>query len=98
MPDSSLCRISLKQNLSLEELQQNIIEIRRLVEENPCSDSAAFQPLSCYMMPDEENPLANQVTQTYRAESGSETRVMGHHLGCDPPVSSPVAVSCRLWV
>ncbi|KAM9495900.1 peroxisomal biogenesis factor 3 [Clarias gariepinus] len=50
--------ISLKQSMSLQELEQHIFHIRQLVEEN--SDPSRFRALSCYMMPDEENPLPEQ--------------------------------------
>ncbi|KAB5517261.1 hypothetical protein PHYPO_G00187640 [Pangasianodon hypophthalmus] len=53
-----LAPISLKQSLSLQELEQHIIQIRQLVEED--SGSSKFRPLSWYMMPDEENTLADQ--------------------------------------
>ncbi|XP_060763581.1 peroxisomal biogenesis factor 3 [Neoarius graeffei] len=49
--------ISLKQSLSLQELEQHIIQIRQQVEEN---SGTKFRPLSWYMMPDEEKPLADQ--------------------------------------
>lgn len=55
----SLFRISLKQSLSLQDVEQHVDEIRCLVEQN--SGSSKFRPLSWYMMPDEENPLADQV-------------------------------------
>ncbi|KAF7694319.1 peroxisomal biogenesis factor 3 [Silurus meridionalis] len=51
--------ISLKQSLSLQELEEHIIQIRRLVEENS-RGSLKFRPLSCYMMADEENLLSDQ--------------------------------------
>lgn len=49
----------MKQSLSLQELEQHIIQIRQLVEEN--SVSSKFRTLTCYMMADEEDPLADQV-------------------------------------
>lgn len=56
---SSCFRVPLKQNLSLQDLEQHINQIRHLVEEN--SGSFKFRTLSWYMMPDEENTLADQV-------------------------------------
>lgn len=51
--------MSLKQTLSLQELEQQLTQIRQLVEEG-CS-SSKHRSLSWYMMPDEENTLASQV-------------------------------------
>ncbi|XP_075718763.1 peroxisomal biogenesis factor 3 isoform X3 [Rhinoderma darwinii] len=56
--------LSLKQSLSLIELEQHIKEIRRLVED--CSktsdlEGSSNKSLLCrFMMPDEENPLTSQ--------------------------------------
>ncbi|TSL47655.1 Peroxisomal biogenesis factor 3 [Bagarius yarrelli] len=52
--------ISLKQSLSLQEVEHYIIQIRQLVEENSGFGSSKSRLLSCYMMPDEEKPLADQ--------------------------------------
>ncbi|KAM4043448.1 peroxisomal biogenesis factor 3 [Anomaloglossus baeobatrachus] len=56
--------LSLKQSLSLIELEQHMKEIRRLVEDcNKTSDLEESQnkSLLCgFMMPDEENPLTSQ--------------------------------------
>lgn len=54
-----LLRVSLKQSLSLQELEQQLTQIRQLVEEG-CA-SSKHKSLSWYMMPDEENTLASQV-------------------------------------
>uniref|UniRef100_A0A673M5M8 Peroxisomal biogenesis factor 3 n=1 Tax=Sinocyclocheilus rhinocerous TaxID=307959 RepID=A0A673M5M8_9TELE len=51
--------VSLKQSLSLQELEQQLTQIRQLVEEG-CA-SSKHKSLSWYMMPDEENTLASQV-------------------------------------
>ncbi|KTG44288.1 hypothetical protein cypCar_00004652, partial [Cyprinus carpio] len=51
-------RVSLKQSLSLQELEQQLTQIRQLVEEG-CA-SSKHKSLSWYMMPDEENTLASQ--------------------------------------
>uniref|UniRef100_A0A8C2GS86 Peroxisomal biogenesis factor 3 n=1 Tax=Cyprinus carpio TaxID=7962 RepID=A0A8C2GS86_CYPCA len=53
-----LLRVSLKQSLSLQELEQQLTQIRQLVEEG-CA-SSKHKRLSWYMMPDEENTLASQ--------------------------------------
>ncbi|XP_016393090.1 peroxisomal biogenesis factor 3 isoform X1 [Sinocyclocheilus rhinocerous] len=50
--------VSLKQSLSLQELEQQLTQIRQLVEEG-CA-SSKHKSLSWYMMPDEENTLASQ--------------------------------------
>ncbi|XP_076873420.1 peroxisomal biogenesis factor 3 isoform X2 [Brachyhypopomus gauderio] len=51
--------VSLKQSLSLQELEQQVLQVRQLVEgEN--HGSSNHRPLSLYMMPDEENTLAAQ--------------------------------------
>ncbi|KAL7887896.1 hypothetical protein AOLI_G00028700 [Acnodon oligacanthus] len=52
--------VSLKQNLSLQDLEQHLTHIRRLVEDN-CASSKRRR-LSWYMMPDEENALADQAS------------------------------------
>ncbi|XP_077145337.1 peroxisomal biogenesis factor 3 [Ranitomeya variabilis] len=56
--------LSLKQSLSLTELEQHMREIRRLVEDcNKTSDLEESQKKSMlchFMMPDEENPLTYQ--------------------------------------
>ncbi|XP_028676113.1 peroxisomal biogenesis factor 3 isoform X1 [Erpetoichthys calabaricus] len=56
--------ISLKQRISLPELEQHISNIREYVEhrahKDQDEDSVNKSPLSCYMMPDEENTLAEQ--------------------------------------
>ncbi|KAI1897540.1 hypothetical protein AGOR_G00084320 [Albula goreensis] len=49
---------SLKQSLSLQELEQHLNQIRAHVEEG--SNSSSRKPLSWYMMPDEESTLAAQ--------------------------------------
>lgn len=48
--------VSLKQSLSLQDLEQQLTQIRQLVED----DSSKHKSLSWYMMPDEENTLASQ--------------------------------------
>lgn len=48
--------VSLKQSLSLQELEKQLTQIRQLVED----DSSKYKSLSWYMMPDEENTLASQ--------------------------------------
>ncbi|XP_056337005.1 peroxisomal biogenesis factor 3 isoform X2 [Danio aesculapii] len=48
--------VSLKQCLSLQDLEQQLTQIRQLVEDN----SSKHKSLSWYMMPDEENTLASQ--------------------------------------
>lgn len=53
-------RVSLKQSLSLQELEQHLNQIRAQVEEG--DGGSTHRPLSWYMMPDEENTLAAQVT------------------------------------
>ncbi|XP_015194627.2 peroxisomal biogenesis factor 3 isoform X1 [Lepisosteus oculatus] len=50
--------VSLKQSLSLQELEQHINQIRALVEGGNITGHQ--RPLSWYMMPDEENTLASQ--------------------------------------
>ncbi|XP_067239248.1 peroxisomal biogenesis factor 3 [Chanodichthys erythropterus] len=50
--------VSLKQSLSLQDLEQQLTQIRQLVEEG-CA-SSKHKSLSWYMMPDEENTLASQ--------------------------------------
>uniref|UniRef100_A0A8C2JA74 Peroxisomal biogenesis factor 3 n=1 Tax=Cyprinus carpio TaxID=7962 RepID=A0A8C2JA74_CYPCA len=50
--------VSLKQSLSLQELEQQLTQVRQLVEEG-CA-SSKHKSLSWYMMPDEENTLASQ--------------------------------------
>ncbi|KAG9347541.1 hypothetical protein JZ751_005109 [Albula glossodonta] len=49
---------SLKQSLSLQELEQHLNQIRAHVEEG--CNSSSRKPLSWYMMPDEESTLAAQ--------------------------------------
>ncbi|XP_073672922.1 peroxisomal biogenesis factor 3 [Garra rufa] len=49
--------VPLKQSLSLQELEQQLNQIRQLVEEGCASK---HKSLSWYMMPDEENTLASQ--------------------------------------
>lgn len=51
--------MSLKQHLSLQELDQHLDSIRRRVEEG--SGAPSHKPLSWYLMPDEENTLEAQV-------------------------------------
>uniref|UniRef100_A0A8B9JUI1 Peroxisomal biogenesis factor 3 n=1 Tax=Astyanax mexicanus TaxID=7994 RepID=A0A8B9JUI1_ASTMX len=55
-----LLRVSLKQTLSLQELEQHVTQIRQLVEGG--SGSSRHKALSWYMMPDEENTLADQAS------------------------------------
>ncbi|KAG7460947.1 hypothetical protein MATL_G00204300 [Megalops atlanticus] len=50
--------ISLKQSLSLQELEQHLNQIRAHIEEG--GSSSTGKPLSWYMMPDEESTLAAQ--------------------------------------
>ncbi|XP_061098829.1 peroxisomal biogenesis factor 3 isoform X2 [Conger conger] len=50
--------VSLKQSLSLQELEQHLDQVRAHVEEG-CMASPR-KPLSCYMMSDEETTLASQ--------------------------------------
>ncbi|KAJ8270678.1 hypothetical protein GJAV_G00117920 [Gymnothorax javanicus] len=50
--------VSLKQSLSLQELEQHLDRIRAHVEEG--SKASPRKSLSCYMMPDEESTLATQ--------------------------------------
>lgn len=52
-------RVSLKQSLSLQELELHLDQVRAHVEEG--SMASPRKPLSCYMMPDEESTLAAQV-------------------------------------
>uniref|UniRef100_A0A8B9JUE0 Peroxisomal biogenesis factor 3 n=1 Tax=Astyanax mexicanus TaxID=7994 RepID=A0A8B9JUE0_ASTMX len=52
--------VSLKQTLSLQELEQHVTQIRQLVEGG--SGSSRHKALSWYMMPDEENTLADQAS------------------------------------
>ncbi|XP_007245524.3 peroxisomal biogenesis factor 3 [Astyanax mexicanus] len=52
--------VSLKQTLSLQELEQHVTQIRQLVEDG--SGSSRHKALSWYMMPDEENTLADQAS------------------------------------
>lgn len=59
-PPLCLPRVSLKQSLSLQELEQHLNQIRAQVEEG--DGGSTHRPLSWYMMPDEENTLAAQVT------------------------------------
>lgn len=49
--------MSLRQSLSLQELEEQLTRIRHLVED---STSSKHKSLSWYMMPDEENTLASQ--------------------------------------
>uniref|UniRef100_A0A673W5K7 Peroxisomal biogenesis factor 3 n=1 Tax=Salmo trutta TaxID=8032 RepID=A0A673W5K7_SALTR len=51
-------RVSLKQSLSLQELEQHLNQIRAQVEEG--DGGSTYRSLSWYMMPDEENTLAAQ--------------------------------------
>lgn len=52
----------MKHSLSLLNLEDNIKEIRRLVEETPDSGSPESKSVLCrFMMADEENPLTAQV-------------------------------------
>lgn len=53
-------RVSLKQSLSLQELEQHLNQVRAQVEE--WDGGSTYRRLSWYMMPDEENTLAAQVT------------------------------------
>ncbi|NXO70002.1 PEX3 factor, partial [Phainopepla nitens] len=55
-----LSSISLKQTLSLLELEQKLKDIREVVEHKDSNQIASYSPLCHYLMPDEENPLANQ--------------------------------------
>lgn len=61
----SVSSVSLKHSLSLLDLEQNLKEIRNLVEEHNSSswtNNNGYKSLLChYMMPDEETPLAVQV-------------------------------------
>ncbi|XP_066559051.1 peroxisomal biogenesis factor 3 isoform X2 [Amia ocellicauda] len=50
--------VSLKRNLSLQELEQHFNQIRTRIEQG--NGTAQKRPLSWYMMPDEENTLAAQ--------------------------------------
>ncbi|KAF4801273.1 Peroxisomal biogenesis factor 3 [Turdus rufiventris] len=52
--------ISLKQTLSLLELEQKLKDIREVVENKDLNQIASYSPLCRYLMPDEENPLASQ--------------------------------------
>uniref|UniRef100_A0A803VCN8 Peroxisomal biogenesis factor 3 n=1 Tax=Ficedula albicollis TaxID=59894 RepID=A0A803VCN8_FICAL len=52
--------ISLKQTLSLLELEQKLKDIREVVEHKDLTQIASYSPLCRYLMPDEENPLASQ--------------------------------------
>uniref|UniRef100_A0A674HGW6 Peroxisomal biogenesis factor 3 n=1 Tax=Taeniopygia guttata TaxID=59729 RepID=A0A674HGW6_TAEGU len=52
--------ISLKQTLSLLELEQKLKDIREVVEHKDSDQIASYSPLCHYLMPDEENPLASQ--------------------------------------
>ncbi|XP_026875122.2 peroxisomal biogenesis factor 3 [Electrophorus electricus] len=52
--------VSLKQGLSLQELEQHVVRVRQLVEDRCVSYNR--RPLSWYMMPDEENTLAAQAS------------------------------------
>lgn len=56
-----LSSISLKQTLSLLELEQKLKDIREVVEHKDSDQIASYSPLCHYLMPDEENPLASQV-------------------------------------
>lgn len=56
-----LSSISLKQSLSLLELEQKLKDIREVVEHKDSDQIASYSPLCHYLMPDEENPLASQV-------------------------------------
>lgn len=56
-----LSSISLKQTLSLLELEQKLKDIREVVEHKDSDQVASYSPLCHYLMPDEENPLASQV-------------------------------------
>lgn len=56
-----LSSISLKQTLSLLELEQKLKDIREVVEHKDLNQIASYSPLCRYLMPDEENPLASQV-------------------------------------
>lgn len=56
-----LSSISLKQTLSLLELEQKLKDIREVVEHKDLDQIASYSPLCRYLMPDEENPLASQV-------------------------------------
>uniref|UniRef100_A0A8C7VMZ6 Peroxisomal biogenesis factor 3 n=1 Tax=Oncorhynchus mykiss TaxID=8022 RepID=A0A8C7VMZ6_ONCMY len=55
---NTLGGVSLKQSLSLQELEQHLNQIRAQVEEG--DGGSTHRPLSWYMMPDEENTLAAQ--------------------------------------
>uniref|UniRef100_A0AAR2L2U5 Peroxisomal biogenesis factor 3 n=1 Tax=Pygocentrus nattereri TaxID=42514 RepID=A0AAR2L2U5_PYGNA len=55
--------VSLKQNLSLQDLEQHLTRVRRLVEDD-CG-SLKHRTLSWYMMPDEENTLADQNVKVF---------------------------------
>ncbi|NXM98962.1 PEX3 factor, partial [Sylvia borin] len=52
--------ISLKQTLSLLDLEQKLKDIREVVEHKDSDQIASYSPLCHYLMPDEENPLASQ--------------------------------------
>ncbi|NXS89842.1 PEX3 factor, partial [Erpornis zantholeuca] len=52
--------ISLKQTLSLLELEQKLKDIREVVEHKDSVQISPYSPLCHYLMPDEENPLASQ--------------------------------------
>uniref|UniRef100_A0A4W5JN71 Peroxisomal biogenesis factor 3 n=1 Tax=Hucho hucho TaxID=62062 RepID=A0A4W5JN71_9TELE len=55
---NTLGGVSLKQSLSLQELELHLNQIRAQVEEG--DGGSTHRPLSWYMMPDEENTLAAQ--------------------------------------
>lgn len=68
----SVSSMSLKQNLSLLELEQQLSWIRAEVE------AAAGRPLAWYLLADDEDALANQVaacarTHTYGRDSAQFT-------------------------
>ncbi|NWX90363.1 PEX3 factor, partial [Nothoprocta ornata] len=55
-----LSSVSLKQTLSLLELEQKLKDIRKVVECKESDKITSYYPLCHYLMPDEENPLATQ--------------------------------------